>query len=125
MAISIRVRYGVGGDHDGLGGGRRGATQGAYKIAKPGEPVHAALKQAQSAKKRSETATWCEVGGSLSPISVTVSCGVRQSLRFILANSDPQFRIVNITNRGDLKIDLEVGPKESSTATFSLYSMNL
>ena len=36
----------LGGRHDGLGGGRRGATQGLYKTDKPGQPVQAALKQA-------------------------------------------------------------------------------
>ena len=36
----------LGGGHDGLGGCRRGATQGLYKTAKPGQPVQAALKQA-------------------------------------------------------------------------------
>ena len=36
----------LGGRHDGLGGGRRGATQGLYKTAFPGQPVQAALKQA-------------------------------------------------------------------------------
>ena len=36
----------LGGRHDGLGGGRRGATQGLYKLNLPGQPVQAALKQA-------------------------------------------------------------------------------
>ena len=36
----------LGGGHDGLGGGRRGATQGLYKLTFPGQPVQAALKQA-------------------------------------------------------------------------------
>ena len=36
----------LGGRHDGLGGGRRGATQGLYKLTFPGQPVQAALKQA-------------------------------------------------------------------------------
>ena len=36
----------LGGRHDGLGGGRRGATQGLYKTDIPGQPVQAALKQA-------------------------------------------------------------------------------
>ena len=36
----------LGGRHDGLGGGRRGATQGLYKTDNPGQPVQAALKQA-------------------------------------------------------------------------------
>ena len=36
----------LGGRHDGLGGGRRGATQGLYKLPFPGQPVQAALKQA-------------------------------------------------------------------------------
>ena len=36
----------LGGRHDGLGGGRRGATQGLYKLNFPGQPVQAALMQA-------------------------------------------------------------------------------
>ena len=36
----------LGGRDDGLGGGRRGATQGLYKLTFPGQPVQAALKQA-------------------------------------------------------------------------------
>ena len=36
----------LGGRHDGLGGGRRGATQGLYKLNLPRHPVQAALKQA-------------------------------------------------------------------------------
>ena len=50
--ISVIIRMGdtrtvlLGGRHDGLGGGRRGATQGSYKLNIPGQPVQAALKQA-------------------------------------------------------------------------------
>ena len=36
----------LGGRHDGLGDGRRGATQGLYKLNLPRQPVQAALKQA-------------------------------------------------------------------------------
>ena len=50
----LRHRYGqfythtvlLGGGHDGLSGGRHGATQGLYKLPFPGQPVQAALKQA-------------------------------------------------------------------------------
>ena len=36
----------LGGRHDGLGGGRRGATQGYMSSTFPGQPVQAALDQA-------------------------------------------------------------------------------
>ena len=36
----------LGGRHDGLGGGRRGATQGSFNLNISGQPVQAALKQA-------------------------------------------------------------------------------
>ena len=36
----------LGGRHDGLGGGRHGATQESYKLNLPRHPVQAALKQA-------------------------------------------------------------------------------
>ena len=36
----------LGGRHDGLGDGRRGATQGLYKLPFSEQPVQAALKQA-------------------------------------------------------------------------------
>ena len=88
-------------------------------------------------------------------LPISAPCGVRQSLQFRLADSDPQnllgsgyqsithsvyiygdsepavlkprqnLRTLNIRNRGDLKIDLEPGSRESPTTIFLSYSINL
>ena len=95
------------------------------------------------------------VRGRWALLPISAPCGVRQSLQFRLADSDPQnllgsgyqsithsvyiygdsepavlkprqnLRTLNIRNRGDLKMDVELGSRESPTTIFLSYSINL